>query len=71
MQEKVGLLQRIQEGLFIPKPNDKENQYSGRITLRTPKSLHRTLAKKAEEEGVSLNQYLLYIVSQNVKESSR
>ena len=32
-----------------------EDDYSGRVTLRLPKSLHATLAKKAEDEGVSLN----------------
>jgi antitoxin HicB len=28
-----------------------------------PKSLHRRLAETAEREGVSLNQYIVYLVS--------
>ena len=36
-----------------------QDQYSGRVTLRLPKSLHRELASAAEEEGVSLNQHLV------------
>ncbi len=34
--------------------------YSGRLVLRIPRSLHRELKKAAEIEGVSLNQYMLY-----------
>ncbi len=33
--------------------------YSGRITLRLPKSLHKLLAKASENESISLNQYLV------------
>lgn len=35
-------------------------EYSGRLVLRIPRSLHRELKKAAEIEGVSLNQYMLY-----------
>lgn len=34
--------------------------YSGRLVLRIPRSLHRTLKLEADAEGVSLNQYMLY-----------
>lgn len=34
--------------------------YSGRMVLRLPRSLHKTLKEEAEAEGVSLNQYMLY-----------
>ncbi len=34
--------------------------YSGRLVLRIPRSLHRDLKRKAAAEGVSLNQYMLY-----------
>lgn len=57
---------RLEEGLPIPEPGDNDAGYSGRITLRTPRSLHRKLAQTAKAEGVSLNQYLLYLVSKNV-----
>lgn len=52
---------------------DKENapepvllpEYSGNIRLRIPKSLHKTLSEKAEIEGTSLNQYMVYLLSSN------
>ncbi len=37
--------------------------FSGRVTLRLPRSLHRSLAKVAEDEGVSLNQHLVNVLS--------
>jgi antitoxin HicB len=33
--------------------------YSGNLRLRLPKSLHARLAREAEREGVSLNQWLV------------
>lgn len=38
--------------------------YSGRIVLRIPRSLHRSLKARANAEGVSLNQYMLYKLAQ-------
>ncbi len=44
--------------------NFKEQlSYSGKISLRLPKSLHKNLAINAKAEGVSLNQFLLYKLS--------
>ncbi|MCL1878917.1 MAG: type II toxin-antitoxin system HicB family antitoxin [Defluviitaleaceae bacterium] len=37
-----------------------ERVYSGNISLRIPKDLHKTLVQIAKEQGVSLNQYCLY-----------
>ena len=37
--------------------------YSGRLVLRIPKSLHKQLKERADLEGVSLNQYMLYKLS--------
>ncbi len=34
--------------------------YSGRLVLRIPRSLHKALKEAAAIEGVSLNQYMLY-----------
>ena len=47
-----------ESGRAFPLPAQPQDQYSGRVTLRLPKSLHRALANAAEEEGVSLNQHL-------------
>ena len=39
------------------------DEYSGRLVLRIPRSLHRELKERAAAEGVSLNQYMLYKLS--------
>ncbi len=52
----------------VPEPVDES--YSGRILVRAPKSLHRILAEKAREEGVSLNQYIVYQLSRAVSKTS-
>ncbi len=38
-------------------------EYSGRVTLRLPRSLHRALAESSDTEGVSLNQHLVNVLS--------
>jgi len=45
-----------EQGRSMPVPEQESNDYSGRITLRLPRSLHRELAWSARKEGVSLNQ---------------
>lgn len=34
-----------------------------RLTLRLPESLHQTLAQQAKDEGVSLNQMIVYLLA--------
>jgi hypothetical protein len=34
-----------------------------RLTLRLPETLHRTLAQQAQDEGVSLNQLIVYLLT--------
>ncbi len=46
----------------IPLPSTDET-YSGKLLLRLPKSLHRRLAEAALQENVSLNQYILFLLS--------
>ncbi|HEX9732156.1 MAG TPA: toxin-antitoxin system HicB family antitoxin [Thermoanaerobaculia bacterium] len=36
----------------------------GRLALRLPDSLHQQLATQAQHEGISLNQYLVYLLAQ-------
>lgn len=54
----------LEDGLPISEPAPFE-QYSGQFKLRIPKSLHRNLARHASEEGISMNQYCLYLLSMN------
>lgn len=49
-------------GQSIPPPLATAG-YSGRVLLRLPKSLHRAAARRAEIEGVSLNQYLVAAIA--------
>jgi predicted HicB family RNase H-like nuclease len=52
-----------EQGRSMPVPEQESNDYSGRITLRLPRSLHRELAWSAKQEGVSLNQLLASVLS--------
>lgn len=55
-----------EEGKAIPEPAMyQETQYSGRTVIRMPKHLHRILSEQAELEGVSLNQYMVSLLSFN------
>jgi len=42
----------------IPKPLGLK-KYKGKLTLRVPPEVHRKLAVKSAEEGVSINQYII------------
>jgi len=46
----------------IPLPRE-EQEYSGKFVIRLTKSLHRELAERAADEGTSLNQYVLSVLS--------
>ncbi len=54
----------IEDGVSIPEPNDTE-EYSGQFKLRLPKSLHKQLSEQSKREGISMNQYCVYLLSQN------
>lgn len=55
----------IEDGIEIPLPLAMQaDRYSGKFPLRLPKSLHRKLAEGAEQDGVSLNQYLVMLLSE-------
>lgn len=47
----------------IPEPS-LDTKFSGKFLLRMPKRLHAELARLAKLDGVSLNQYLLYLLAQ-------
>jgi len=55
----------LDDGIPIPEPGDL-NEYSGQFKLRLPKSLHKTLAERSRNEGISMNQYCLYLLSSGV-----
>jgi predicted RNase H-like HicB family nuclease len=53
-----------EDGCKIPAPHTFES-YSGQTRLRLPKNLHAKLSKQAEREGVSLNTYMVQLLSEN------
>jgi antitoxin HicB len=52
----------LEQGLPIPNPS-KTGEYSGRILVRLPASLHAMLAGRARSNGASLNQYIVQLLS--------
>ena len=54
----------LEDGYDIPIP-ETDDSYSGQFKFRMPKSLHRQLAEHAKLEGISMNQYCLYLLSSN------
>lgn len=52
-----------EKGRAFPQPGIPVDDFSGRVTLRLPRSLHRALAAAADEEGVSLNQHMTNVLT--------
>jgi antitoxin HicB len=52
----------IDSGDLIPEPRDEEG-FSGKFMVRLPRFLHKRLVEQAQEEGVSLNQYVNTILA--------
>jgi predicted HicB family RNase H-like nuclease len=51
-----------EEKEIIPEPLGLK-RFKGNLTLRVPQEVHRKLAMKCAEEGVSVNQYILSKIS--------
>ena len=62
--KEVWLEAAIEEGIEINEP-DSLDDYSGQFKLRIPKSLHKSLAEHSQREGISMNQYCVYLLSKN------
>ena len=54
----------LESGIEIHEPESLDG-YSGQFKLRIPRSLHKTLAEHSKREGISINQYCLYLLSRN------
>ena len=59
----------LMEGEVIPEPSE-DKAYSGRILLRIPPELHADLVKKADLQGISLNNYLTYLITRENERKS-
>ena len=54
----------VEDGMEVPEPGKLED-FSGQFKLRLPRSLHKSLAENSKREGVSMNQYCVYLLSRN------
>ena len=62
--KKTWIEAALEEGIQIYEP-DCLKDYSGQFKLRIPRSLHRSLAEDSKKEGISMNQYCVYLLSRN------
>ncbi len=62
--KKAWLEAALEEEIEIHEPDSLE-EYSGQFKLRLPRSLHRSLAEHSQREGISMNQYCVYLLAKN------
>lgn len=62
--KKAWLEAALEEGIEIHEPGSLE-EYSGQFKIRMPRSLHRDLVEHSKKEGISMNQYCIYLLSKN------
>lgn len=55
----------VEDGESIPEPLESHS-FSGKFVVRVPRSIHRNLARRAEAEGVSLNQIVVTALAKEV-----
>ena len=67
--QRLWLETAIEEGIEFPLPESmEEEKYSGRILIRIPRYLHKKLKESAKKEGVSLNTYIVSLLSKKEEE---
>lgn len=66
--EAIGTAQSMfaEQGRAFPHAEPSEESFSGRVTLRMSKSLHRHVHEKAGRDGVSLNQWIVEAIGYRV-----
>ncbi len=60
----------LERGQPIPEPVEN-TEFSGRLVLRMPKSLHKKATRIAERDGVSLNQFIVMSLAEQIGEQAR
>lgn len=58
-----------ENGIVLPEP-EKSVIYSGQLRIRLPKSLHKKLAEAANKEHISLNTYIVSLLSEKYSSQS-
>jgi len=67
--KKCWIESALKDGDFIPEPKSAAD-YPDNFKLRLPKTLYKQLADNAITEGVSMNQYCLYLLSSGINKSA-
>ena len=62
---KATIHRMLENGEQIPEPFGLK-KYKGNLTLRVPPDLHKKLAIKSAEEGISINKYILSRIAASV-----
>ncbi len=55
----------LSQGMAIPEPSATQG-YSGTVSLRLPRSIHKRAAQYARRDGISLNQFLVSAIAARV-----
>jgi antitoxin HicB len=66
--KKDWIFAAVSNGVPIPVPSAPSfnKTYSGQVLLRMPKGLHRMLVEAANEDGISLNQYMVFLLTEGL-----
>lgn len=66
-EASLSAAQAVNDGTTVSLEDFKAEleQYSGKLVLRIPRILHKMLKEQAEFQGVSLNQYLVFCLSES------
>lgn len=62
--KKAWLEAALQDNVQIKEPNNIE-EYSNCLSLRIPRSLHKRLEENSKKEGININQYCIYLLTNN------
>jgi len=57
----------LRKNVDIPEPDRSTKEYRGEYLIRMTKFLHKELAEAAQENGISLNQYMNYLLINNFR----
>ena len=62
---ELWIMSALEDGETVPEPTSVP-EYSGKVLVRMPKSLHRRLIERAQDEGVSANQLAVAILAKGL-----
>ncbi|MCC3779376.1 toxin-antitoxin system HicB family antitoxin [Streptomyces sp. UNOB3_S3] len=58
----------LERGDSVPQPRRVNDSFSGRFSVRVPRSVHEALSRRAEEENCSLNQLVTVLLTEGVRQ---